>query len=406
MPFIHWPRAVVSCCKSRLAPLLLCAGFAVFAGCGRNSGASVSPAPPGPAAEKSKPTLASIAEKAKPATVLIYVDFEAAIQVPEVTFDTNKLKIGMEDLINRRQLSVHSTNKQKYVAALNLLYSDPESYLTSGVGMRQNTAKTSAAGSGFIITPDGYIVTCAHVVEPDEETLKMALTKTLEPWIQQDIKNLAQDLPQKLLPGSVISEGNIKRLALALGKFYAANMRMGEVKKQVYVLLPSKSADLNAKLEPKPCDVQVSGKPYPEKDVAVIKMAGSNLPTLPLAQNLSANGLRTGDALHVYGYPGVATFNPNFSTQSLTEPSMTNGTVSRIATMAGGWQVVQTDASTTHGNSGGPVMNDAGEVVGILTFGSADENNKELVQGFNFLMPSDIIREFTNKVNITSPPHP
>ena len=58
-----------------------------------------------------------------------------------------------------------------------------------------------------------------------------------------------------------------------------------------------------------------------------------------------------------------------------------------------GAPVLQVSAPSTHGNSGGPVLNDKGEVVGMLTFRGDTVNGQE-VQGFNFVIPSSTMKEF------------
>lgn len=60
---------------------------------------------------------------------------------------------------------------------------------------------------------------------------------------------------------------------------------------------------------------------------------------------------------------------------------------------------LQTDASITHGNSGGPVMNEQGEVVGLATFGSIDYQ-RQASAGMNFIVPSTIVQEFIKKAKI------
>ena len=68
--------------------------------------------------------------------------------------------------------------------------------------------------------------------------------------------------------------------------------------------------------------------------------------------------------------------------------------------MKDGWEVLQIDAAITHGNSGGPVMNDKGEVIGLATFVSVDQQRKQEVQGMNFLVPATIVNEFIEKAKI------
>jgi len=110
--------------------------------------------------------------------------------------------------------------------------------------------------------------------------------------------------------------------------------------------------------------------------------------------------MRVGDAVYVLGYPAVATFNPLLSAETISEATLTRGLVSAKKNMKDGWEVLQIDAAITHGNSGGPVMNDRGEVIGLATFVSVDEQRKQQVQGMNFIVPTTIVNEFVTKAKI------
>lgn len=59
------------------------------------------------------------------------------------------------------------------------------------------------------------------------------------------------------------------------------------------------------------------------------------------------------------------------------------------------------DAAISGGNSGGPVFNKKGEVIGIATFGSLDTQTGALVQGMNFAIPVSIAKQFLNETNVT-----
>ncbi|HEU5321117.1 MAG TPA: hypothetical protein VFX28_09960, partial [Methylomirabilota bacterium] len=57
--------------------------------------------------------------------------------------------------------------------------------------------------------------------------------------------------------------------------------------------------------------------------------------------------------------------------------------------------VIQTDAPAAWGNSGGPVVNGDGDVIGVLTFASlAPGADGGIVQGFNFVIPSMAVLDF------------
>ena len=72
--------------------------------------------------------------------------------------------------------------------------------------------------------------------------------------------------------------------------------------------------------------------------------------------------------------------------------------MSGFNTDAIGQDVIQTDASAVHGNSGGPAVDDYGSVGGVMTFistrGSAEAH------GFDFLIPAKDVRAFLAKTDV------
>ena len=68
------------------------------------------------------------------------------------------------------------------------------------------------------------------------------------------------------------------------------------------------------------------------------------------------------------------------------EGTVSTGVVSGIRELEEGFRVIQTDAATNPGNSGGPILNSKGEVVGILSFGIRGG------EGLNFWIPINYAR--------------
>jgi len=137
-------------------------------------------------------------------------------------------------------------------------------------------------------------------------------------------------------------------------------------------------------------------------DIALLKIKTSNLPSVKFG---NSDKVKIGDRVYVVGFPGPVAFNPLISTNYTLEPSITAGIVSAKRKTSDNTDVLQTDASITHGNSGGPVFSDKNEVIGLATFGSVSSGlfGGE-VQGFNFLIPVNEIKEFLADTGVKNIP--
>lgn len=116
---------------------------------------------------------------------------------------------------------------------------------------------------------------------------------------------------------------------------------------------------------------RVSVKAYDEaKDIAVIKVPAFNLKALPLG---NSDLVEQGSTVVLIGSPiGL-------------EGTVSTGVISAIRQLDG-FRVFQTDAAANPGNSGGPMINERGEVVGVLTFGIKASQN------LNFAVPVNYAR--------------
>jgi S1-C subfamily serine protease len=147
-----------------------------------------------------------------------------------------------------------------------------------------------------------------------------------------------------------------------------------------------------------PAAVIIKGQPMPGKDVAILKVDSvQQMPTLELTRD---SLVRIGEPVLVYGYPEPVTSNTYLARETSVEPSLTAGVVSAIKKSIGGWPVIQMDAVITHGSSGSPVCNNRGQVIGLATFGSIDQTASNLASGFNFSIPSFMIRQYLDSVEV------
>ena len=158
-----------------------------------------------------------------------------------------------------------------------------------------------SSGSGFVIAPEGLIVTNAHVVEAAD-------------WIQVRLSD------GRRFGGKVVGRDN-------------------------------------------------------RVDLALVKIDGvENLPTLRFADS---NRVRVGEFVLALGHPfGL-------------EQTVSFGIVSRkgtpLSVAAPGFDFIQTDAAINPGNSGGPLVNMAGEVVGVNSMAARNGS-------IGFAIPSNLVK--------------
>ena len=115
-------------------------------------------------------------------------------------------------------------------------------------------------------------------------------------------------------------------------------------------------------------------------DVALIKVEATNLQSVTIG---SSDALRVGDQVVAIGNAlGELSF-------SLTVGYI-SGTDRRIATDGSITHMLQTDASINSGNSGGPLFNSKGEVIGITTAKySGVSSSGASIEGVGFALPID-----------------
>ena len=127
---------------------------------------------------------------------------------------------------------------------------------------------------------------------------------------------------------------------------------------------------------PKQYDARVIGGDC-QHDLAVLKIDATGLPTVPLGDSgalvLGQRVIAIGYALALEGGPTVTAGIVSSLDRTITvqDPSCRvcrNG--ARVYS-----NVIQTDAAINHGNSGGPLLNMAGQVVGINSAGSDTAEN-------------------------------
>ena len=216
------------------------------------------------------------------------------------------------------------------------------------------------AQAGFYRTPQEYLK--RNKGEAFDATANRAKFRQLIDWVPQDGGPVfANNQPVVIGTGTNTFEGRNEELS---------------------VRFPGSRVDVNARLV----------LPSPDADAALIKIdATQKLATIPLAPD---DAVKEGERVVVLGYPAFTAENEAVVTTTeagelrhkveiIPQPTVTEGNISNISlpeqqvgnvTVRGTLgHTYQLTVPSWKGNSGGPVFNADGQVIGLFTYGSARE---------------------------------
>ncbi len=225
-------------------------------------------------------------------------------------------------------------------------------------------------GTGFGVNPDtGHIVTAAHVIEEDYVNIKWAV---LDAYI-------FDTYPEEYL-GLTDNDWN-----WIYDTFKVEGQNKTEPDREVWVQFNTATAGLPDNPDNTYMRAEVvDSSPWDQRDIAVLKIQPTTGRALSSAIIGDSSMVEVQDSLTIIGYP----WNADISWESIMTPTVTSGIIS-ARKMVAGTEVLQVDGTAAPGNSGGPVLNEKGEVVGILTMGTSEN--------INYLRPSNDIMEMLNR---------
>ena len=201
-------------------------------------------------------------------------------------------------------------------------------------------------GSGFVVAPSGLILTSLHVVAEDEAKSRFREDE------------------------AEVSIGN-RRIEVAIG----SGGEQGVFEAHVV------ASDA-------------------ENDLAALQVTAADLPYLPLGDS---DALEAGRPVKVLGFPfgRQVEVGRRADTDVVPEVTVTAGSLSAArANEEGDTRFLQTDATVNPGNSGGPMLDEDGYVVGVVRMKLARDATS---QGAGFSVPVNVVKDFLDASGLSAP---
>lgn len=279
---------------------------------------------------------------------------------------------------------------------------------------------TAGTGSGFYVNNSGELITNAHVANPnptdlvvsgffedDSEFSNKLYEDILDILFATAPENLTYDQFSSYvlyMVANVFVQGP-EQGVLTLSEPKIENYLLSEAGIQVnrdnYQLI---NASEHTKVELKAANDLESVFEYivnsvndeqAEYQITVADLAllsGADSPDNKVVIDLANEAqLNVGSEIFVVGFPGAADNSTLFGDSASNISTITQGSVSAIKPNASQqFNLVQIDASTSHGNSGGPILNSEGELVAVLTYGATESGSAD----FNYGVSVGAVKSF------------
>lgn len=322
------------------------------------------------------PVETKVAELTNPAIQAVLTEYSAKASIGQVTFtndgwrllDQGIKKVGDGELTSARAVAGWmfdhiSENPGRY-------------YKTTG---KARTVKMSDSyvGSSFLAGPTGYAITARHVVTPDGEVRSSFLEEG-----SAALGKSAGDAMVRIFRKWDLSSETKKDIRASVTAFVKTKLKLSISSPKVSLLMGVTGPSGSRIGQAQPAEVVYRSGAALGEDVAVLRTRGAeNLPTLALAAEPPGQGSQ----IYVNCFPADATWNSDMSEAAQLQPTLSSGQITAIKPSTGGINLLQTNAVVSGGCSGGPALNAAGEVVGIVVSGVSG--------GQNYLQPVGLLSE-------------
>jgi serine protease Do len=356
-----------------------------------------------------------IVEQNKAAIVLIKVSSKVEYNYPRPIFGSDRQRLLVEKLGAKVASGEIKSQADAFEQYLREILSNPSQYATPGKKI-SGEAKLQTTGTGFIVNQNGTILTAAHVVSGKSKAVKRqlgmsALRDITDNYCNEQKQSITAE-QQKVLQDRLNAKEFMKICRQGFAEYYLQNLEFDKIQTTAAVVLQPTDPKQDREAKSIPADIKKTGETLPGEDVAVLQIPNTNLPTVVLEDR----PVVTGNPVVSIGYPGfIGRLDDAKSRQSsndepgekkankIPESTFTDGKVSAAERSVEGGKVIHANVDINPGNSGGPLFSMNGNVAGIASFISVDEDGKK-VGNASYFVPISMAKQQLQGLGLSAEP--
>jgi len=332
----------------------------------------------------------------RPAVMLIQANYAVAVSIPEPTIPkASQDRLDQELIAMARAGKLVIQQAAIEQAAVNLILDNPDAYFVPGTNRIKDAMELVSSGSGFFATEDGYVITAAHVVSASKDDIRALITELEKKPVRlaegrTEVQRLVREQS-----GITLSDSQLDKLISWQDRWVDKYATVDKVDAKYYlasgpfVETGQHMVTVGTRLSLVTAEPIAAGR-----DIAVMKADVTSVPALALAPSSPSMGAAT----YVVGYPRRGYLEEAAQLDANVTPTLSTGTLVDRRSMEGGWTASGTSAQVTHGNSGGPVLDSQGRVLGVVSFMIANPQGAE--DGPGFYVPVEVVRETLAKASV------
>ncbi|MDO8735518.1 MAG: serine protease, partial [Thermoleophilia bacterium] len=373
---------------------ILFGALPLFAGCG----------------ETKTVTDSQVADYNKPAIVYIVTTWSADVRIPTLDINLDSLITWTTGEVLAKRVA---NNESAILAAtLNELIARPSLYFIASSETFTEPMESSISGNGFLINPEGNIITAAHMVKATESDLEFDMAKeAASTAIVDELDAFESDLSDLVGQDVTLTQEDADSFMLAVASIYAENITVSDSKQktQVYtgnMIDKAREGDSGITAETVKVGDPIDMDEETGKDIAILKISGSNLPSVQLGDESS---VREGDKVFGLGYLSQKSSESGEGdglASKEDKPTLVSGNVAGHRKMDGGWEVLQMQIPLEEGSSGSPILNSNGDAIGSMTFVNVNTDSESGVDTSiateKFAIPISVVKDYMSQVNVSA----